>query len=299
MEGAHYNWNKALGLDPNNLDTKISLAVVQLKRGQITSAQNALQQVLKVDPQNPQALTHLGTVAYVKKDFPGAISSYQNALQLVQSGGGDAETRSKNKALLADIYGGLGMSLWQLGNTQEATKYFSAACGMSPSVACHEKMGKIYYEIGQWDNAISELVQVLQTNKENTELYGVIGMAFTKKGEIENAISAFQEGLRYAKDQKKISRLHSNSGHLYLQMQRAEPAVSEFMAAITSDWSNQDAHLGLALAYLSKGEPAQARSSLVNLLGMNPQNQQARDLLGQVETMLNELQNQQVSVSFS
>ncbi|HTL48902.1 MAG TPA: tetratricopeptide repeat protein [Verrucomicrobiae bacterium] len=299
MEGAGYAWTKALALDPDNLDIKVGLAIVQLKSGQVAAAENALQKALKESPNNAQILTHLGTASYMKGDSAGSLQYYQKALKIIQDRKAGGKKDLEDDTLLVDIYGGMGMGLWAAGNREEATKYFSAACAMNPSLVCHQKMGQIFFEIGEWDAAISEFVQVLQQDKEDAETYGILGMALVKKNELEKAVSVFQEGLRYVKDSKKSSRLHSNSGHLYLQLQRADLAVTEFMSAISEDWSNKDAHMGIALAYISKGEPVSARQALQNLLGMDPQNGKAKELLVQVDKMIQELQNQQVSVSFS
>ena len=142
MEGAQYAWKKALSLDPDNEDIKMNLAIVQLKRGQVTSAINDLQKALKSHPDDPQILTHLGTGSYIKKDYAVSVDYYQKALQSLQARGGPEKASPGDKTLFVDIYGGLGMNMWQLGKTEEATRYFSAACSLNPSQTCHEKNGK-------------------------------------------------------------------------------------------------------------------------------------------------------------
>ena len=158
-------------------------------------------------------------------------------------------------------------------------------------------MAKIYFEIQDWDQAIQYAVSAIQTNKEDPELYGIVGVAMTRKGDPKTAIGVFQEGLRYVRDNKGASKFHANSGHLYLQLQQPDLALSEFTSAVAKDYNNRDAHFGLALTYLTKNMPVDARRALQNVLGLDPSHEQAKKLLVQTERMIQELQNQEVTLT--
>lgn len=89
-----------------------------------------------------------------------------------------------------------------------------------------------------------------------------------------------------------------------MQLQNAEMGIQEFMQAISKDWNNREAHLGLGMAYLIKGQPADAKGALRNLLSMDPDNPQARDLMKKADMMIEELrkqqqQSQQINITFT
>lgn len=298
MEGAHYNWTKALALDPNNLDLKINLAVTQLKRGQVTTAVNDLMKALEKSPDNPKILSNLGLAAYIAKKPEDSVRYYEKALQIYEKKKKDGKNFSQEDVFsMAEIYAGLGVSYWLLDKKKEAAQFFSTACQADPSIDCRMRMAKIYFEIQDWDQAVQHAVSALQTNKEEPELYGIIGVSLTRKGDLKTAVGVFQEGLRYAKDNKSASKFHANSGHLYLQLQQPDLALSEFTSAVAKDYTNRDAHFGLALTYLTKSMPVDARRALQNVLGLDPGHEQAKKLLVQTEKIIQEMQNQQITVT--
>ncbi len=299
MEGAHHNWSKALSLDPNNLDIKISLAIAQIKRGQLTAAVNDLEKALLRDPSNPKIYSNLALASFMKKDYPSALELYQKGLAVIEKKKADKTLSKEDGYFEAEIYAGLGSSYWMLNKKKESAQYFGVACQADPSPDCRARMAKIYFEIGDWDSAIQQGVAVLQQRKEDTELYGIIGVALTRKGDLQNAAGVFQEGLRYVKDPKMESKFHANSGHIYLQLQRTDLALSEFTSAVSKDWNNRDAHFGMALCYLQKNLAMDAKRALQNVLSLDPANEQAQKLLAQTNRIIEESQNQQVTMTFS
>lgn len=298
MEGAHYNWTKALSLDPQNLDIKINLAVTQLKRGQMTAAVNDLMKALEKSPENPKILSNLGLAAYMAKKPEDAIRYYEKALKVYERKRAEGNKLSQEELYaVAELHAGLGVSYWVLDRKKDAAQFFSTACQVDPTVDCRIRMAKIYFEIQDWDQAIQYAVSAIQTNKEDPELYGIVGVAMTRKGDPKTAIGVFQEGLRYVRDNKGASKFHANSGHLYLQLQQPDLALSEFTSAVAKDYNNRDAHFGLALTYLTKNMPVDARRALQNVLGLDPSHEQAKKLLVQTERMIQELQNQEVTLT--
>jgi len=98
--------------------------------------------------------------------------------------------KSEDLDRMTEIFGGLGMGLWAMGEKKQAAQFFARSCEADPSASCREKLGKIYFEIEEWDGAIRELAAAIQ-EKKDANLYAVLGMALMKKGDIDNAIGAF------------------------------------------------------------------------------------------------------------
>jgi Flp pilus assembly protein TadD len=84
MEGAHYNWTKALAFDPQNADIKINLAIAQLKRGQVAAALNDLTKALEKNPDSPKILSNMGLAAYMSKKPLEAVAYYEKGLRALE-----------------------------------------------------------------------------------------------------------------------------------------------------------------------------------------------------------------------
>lgn len=299
MQGAHYAWGKSLALNPDDQETKVNLAIVQLQEGQVSSAEHELKKALEKDPENVKVMIHLARASYVKQKYQDAVSLFQSALNILDAKSRKGTATDEDRGYLSDIYAGLGSAYWMLKDKNTSVSFFDRACRTDPSRDCKEKLGRIYFELEQYDNAINMLMEALKDRKESPELYGIIGVAFSKKGNYENAISAFQEGLRYVEDPGTASKLHSNSGNLLMQLQKPDAALSEFMSAISKDWKNVDAHFGMALAYLAKGQAQDAKQSLLQVLSLDPSNQKAREVLVQTEQIIQQMQqSQEVTFQF-
>jgi len=283
-EGAQYAWQKALRLTPDNLDIQVNLASVQIKRGQAETARKTLEAALQSHPDNAKILSNLGAAYYEKGDYQKAISYLKRALAHASQSTAGAVTPFES-IHPATVYAQLGAVYYRLNQKKEAIGYFQKSCAMDTSVACHEQLGRIYFDLKDWDNVIGELADVVPKRKEDPSLYGMLGVALYQKGNWQQAIAVFKEGLGHAADPQKAAILHRNLGHIYLNTRQVDHAVSEFQYAVSGDWHSAEAHYGLALAYLAKGEKTPAYQSCVTILSFDPKHKQAKELMRKIQSM--------------
>lgn len=304
LEGALRNWRQALEVNPDDWDIRVNIAIVQIKTGQVAAAEPVLRKALRAKPNDLKIIGYLGVASYMRNNYTDALSYFNEALRITQKKDYKSDPGMDQNYMMAEIYSGMGSSYWGLNRRDEAARYFSMACEVDPSTGCDQRLGQIYYQLGEWDAAIAKFVEVIKTDKENPDVYGMLGVALTKKGDVENAIGVFSEGQRVAQDPVKAARLHSNTGNLYMQLQNAEMAVQEFMQAISKDWNNREAHLGLGMGYLIKGQPNDAKGALRNLLSLDPGNPRAKELMQKADMMIEEMrkqqqQSQQINITFA
>ncbi len=89
MEQAIDAFEKSYQLDPDRTSTQLSYAQLLVSTGDeqyLGKAARLLSQVLSDDPQNPDALSLLGVVAYQRGDFEQAVSAWQLLLQDLPEG---------------------------------------------------------------------------------------------------------------------------------------------------------------------------------------------------------------------
>lgn len=277
-QGAQYAWRRALSLRPDSLDIQINLANVLVKTGQAGLAIQELETLKKKYPSHPRILGGLGKANYLSGDYEKAIHYFNLTLKA-----GEKEGAGLGKLSEEDIYLSMGSAYLSLGQDSRATPYFAKACSINPHSDCNKHMGRIYYRNQQWSEASQALMRHLGIYPKDVEAYGMMGVIFSRMDQVENAISAFQEGLKYAEDEKTKGNFYRNIGNLYMQLQEANGAMAAFQSSIANDWHSDTAHFGLGLAYMAQGRTMEARQEMSTALSINPGNAQARRMLDQMQ----------------
>ncbi|OGW91985.1 MAG: hypothetical protein A3E74_08485 [Omnitrophica bacterium RIFCSPHIGHO2_12_FULL_44_12] len=85
---------------------------------------------------------------------------------------------------------------------------------------------------------------------------------------------------------KVAAQFHNNLGTLFLHLNRPDDSVKEFQIAIQRNWNNDEAHFGLARAYVLQNRFPEAKQSLGYALQLNPNHKEAKKLLKDVEKSL-------------
>ncbi len=290
---AHHAWSRAAAILPKDFDLEVNLIAVKLRRGQADEAIRDFTRVLKRDPKSPKILSNLGFAYFQKADYPNAATYLKRALDAAGSQSVSGTVTALDAAQPSELHTRLGYVYLKMGDPAAARQHFQAACQVNPSVDCHQTLGEMSYEMGDWDSAISELSGVLIEKRDDPDVYGMLGVALTKKGEVDKALSVFQEGILHAKEDADASRLHANVGNLFLQSQKAELALKEFQKAVDKTWEYPEGHFGLALAYLGLSRPQDAQQALRTVLQLQPAHEQARALLARIEEALKAEREQQ------
>lgn len=283
--GAYQAYSRGLALDPENPMLKANLATVAMSKGQFDDAIREFDKMLSKDPNNVKAMLNLGIAYFNKERFTESERYLKRALPLTQ-----------NKGEIIQIHNYLGKIYYKANQSAAAIDHFRAACAMDMNSGCLKGLAQIYYQLGQWDNCIQALVKVLQSDKEDPDVYGTLAVALIQKGDYDNAVSLLQEGLRYAKDTKTEARLHKNLGYIYNQKQHFDLAEKEFQIAIAKDWNSAESHFGLALACLGRQNPVGAKEALLNTLRLDPKNKKAKEILQSIEKMLKDAPQMQIQL---
>jgi tetratricopeptide (TPR) repeat protein len=276
LSAAQNAYSRALVLDPKSKNLKRELAAVQLKMGQVNEAIRTFETLLYQDPENLNLLEDLGIAYYDAKRLGESERYLERALQKAPNGSPE-NIQAHN--YLAKIY-------YQTKRNDKAIGHFKAACASSTSVDCLRGLGQMYFEAGQWDNCIAELATILKVQKDDADVYGTLAVAFMQKGDYNQALPLLREGLRYAKDNKTAAKFYQNTGHILLQLKNYSLAEQEFQMGISKDWSNMECHTGLATVYIRMQNPAAAKAALEDVLRLDPKNKTARELLDQIEKLM-------------
>ncbi len=280
---AYNAFSRALTDDPKNKEVKRNLAIVQLRRGQVDEAIRALESLYYQDTNNATLNLNLGIAYFEKKRLAESERYFKRVLEIVPE-------RSED-ALQANMY--LGRICFQNKKPQEAINRFSKACSLRPSVDCFKGMAQMHYDLKQWDFCISTLAASLQINKEDSNTYSMIGMAYIQKNQPEQAMSFFKEALKYEQDPKAAAGIYQNIGYLCLQQEWLDEAIKEFQYGIAKDWSNVSCYMGIGLCYMAQNSLGAAKKTFEEVLRLDPKHAKAKELLGQVNETLKKISQRQ------
>jgi tetratricopeptide (TPR) repeat protein len=115
---------KVLKASPNDADVICLLANVHILDEKYSDAEKWLDKALLIEPENPQALYHMGVVYYEQGKFDKAIEMYQDAIK---------NFPKKNKHDIAEAYQNLGCSLWEVRRREEALEAWKTCLKYNPS----------------------------------------------------------------------------------------------------------------------------------------------------------------------
>ncbi|MCM8775483.1 MAG: tetratricopeptide repeat protein, partial [Candidatus Omnitrophica bacterium] len=283
IEAAYDYWRRALVLDPQDYELILNLSVVQMGRGKYDEAVQGFLKVLDVEPENPKALSNLGFTYYFKGDYVQAIQYLEKALGLLSKRSQDtSDLLSQLQPYM--IYKRLGAAYSNQGEGDKAIAVFKKACELYPSLECSEDLGRSYFKNEMWDQAIGEWMKILKDKKTDPNIYGLLGSAYERKGDIPQSISCFRRGLALTKDEELQANFYASIGHLYIQSRQLDSALKEFQMAIAKDWRNVEGHFGMALVYHVQNRLEDSRRALNHVLNLDPSNKKARELLAKIET---------------
>ncbi|MGA3284793.1 MAG: tetratricopeptide repeat protein [Verrucomicrobiota bacterium] len=183
LDGAFYQLQETLKLEPDNVYTLYALGFVATKKGQLDEAIQFFQEALKLKPDYADAHYSFGVALGKKGRLNEAISQYQEVLRLDPDYFG--------------VHNNLGVAFARKGQLDEAIGQFQAALKLDPKdVGALYNVGLAFYRKGQLDEAIASFRKALELKPDNADAHNNLGLALSKKGRLDEAISQFQEALR-------------------------------------------------------------------------------------------------------
>lgn len=210
----------ASDLDTTNLSFRKYLAVAWFERGDMNEALGAFQEILQGDPDDPDALFHIGSVLFDLKHFEPAIQHLMPVAEI-----------PRYRARAARL---LGLALTRVDeHGQGAVFYLERALRENagdPTLAC--VLGEQYLRLQKWDEARVVFDQCLASSPDHPA--GLLGSGLVadhegRYGEAADRLEKFLEG--HPDSPAVLMRL----GLSYIRLDQPDSAVARFRSAIVSD----------------------------------------------------------------
>ena len=178
--------NKAISLDPNDVNYFSLLGSIQLLLGEYDNAIENYKKALKIEPENPSLITQIGDVKAFQNNYDAALLLYDKAILLDEKNWRTYQNRGyifylQNKHLLA------------LEDFNEAIKLNSKA------LYAYNNRGKLQYEMENYDSALADFKKAgsLDPNSPIPSFYQ--GQYLEKKGDIVAAAEKYKLAINISK----------------------------------------------------------------------------------------------------
>jgi TolB-like protein/class 3 adenylate cyclase len=185
VDQAVEKYRQAIALDPGFARAYGALAITLARQvavgytdSPVVTNERALElarEAVSIDPQSPHAQWALGYVYMRTRQFDQAIEALQQALQL-----------SPN---FADGFALLALIRNNLGQAEEAIRLINKAMALNPYYSRDYlyNLGRAYYALGDYDNAVQALEKALERNQTSREIRIYLAASLVQLGRQDDA----------------------------------------------------------------------------------------------------------------
>ena len=274
----------AIAVDPGFKEAYRDLVLLYVKLGNLHKAEKAVKKALKVDSEDH--ITHnlleqiklkyheLGVVYLNNRQCSKAVKAFKAAIALDPN--------------FKEVYRGLGLAYFELGNLQAAEKAARDALGIDKTYTLvFWLLGAIkqaYYTRGldsmknnQYAQASHQFQEAIRIDPKFIEAHCNLGAAYLKLGKLEEAKKETNKVLSLDSDYQPVCELleelkdrYRKRGINYWKMGAYAKAVDVYQQAIDIDPNFKEAHYNLGIACWNLREYAKAVDAYQQALDIDP-----------------------------
>jgi tetratricopeptide (TPR) repeat protein len=244
----------AAGVDPTGLTARNRLANLLAQQGKRGEAGTLIEEVLKENPGDNDALLTKGKLALINRDTQGAITAFQSVL--------------KDQPSLVDAYVFLSEA-HMLRNEQElAMQNLHTAIKQNPkSVAPHLALARIFAHKSDLGAVAQQIEQALEIAPNDLEVLQAKAEYLRLKND-SKGLQVVLEKIRNGNPDVALG--YYQLGQLYLLQKKFDSAIHEFELAMERTQDISQPLSSIVSANLQQGKPEKAIARLNDLLKKAP-----------------------------
>jgi tetratricopeptide (TPR) repeat protein len=229
---------------PQTAEQLLQQGLFHHRQGQIALAMERYTEVLRINPENADALYYVAVVACQEGQFKEGADLARRAIKL-----GPPQAR---------VFNLLGQALDRLGEPLEAIRNFDAALALDPNFGdAHGNRANILADAGRPQEALESFDRALALKPDSVPDWVNRGALLQELGRLDAALASYGKAQALAPNDGAIL---TNRGMVLAMLNRLEDAVADYDRAIALAPKSPLAHLyrGLAVKYLGRFEEARA-----------------------------------------
>ena len=170
------------------------------------------------------------------------------------------------------------------GRLGDAVAHYEEALRLKPGYAeAHNNLGNALDSLGRTTEAIAHFEEALRLKPNYVEAHNDLGIALGSVGRTPEAIEQYEEALRLKPDFFQAS---FNLGNALDSLDRTPEAIEQYEQALRIKPDDATIHFYLAGALLrTPGRIHDAAAHLREVVRLQPDNQQARQILARIDTL--------------
>jgi len=288
--------HKSLKLHPDRTASKIMLADIYLTSGEITDAENLINEVISLEAKNKDALYVLARIRklqnrtddliniYLKiiETDPNDINAYldlgftylqSKKIEQAESISDRMQKASKDNAEALYLKGAVRFSQ---GNIEEAMILFRKSLKIKVLTGAYYFLGLCHFGKGDLEQATGDFQKVIDNRPDLIQPYLLLAAIHLKKGRPEEAEKELKKALGIDENN---AIAHNLLGSVYLAQNKGDMAMEEFDKAIEFNPQLVDPHINKGTISLQSGNDQMAEAEFLRAVKIAPEVLNSRIML--------------------
>jgi tetratricopeptide (TPR) repeat protein/peroxiredoxin len=237
--------------------------VAMYQHGYLDQAAESFQHVIDLKPNDADAYYNLGTLSLKRNNLEQARTYLEKTVQL--------------RPDYPEAWNNLGMMAAQHEQLDEAIRNFQQSLQLRPGYAIALlNLGNVYRRRHSFEKAEDCLTRSIQLQPDDPEANYSLGMLYAQQGQMERAADYLQRALAL---RPIYPEALNNLGVLYVRGQQYAQAEDQFKTGIRVAPSFDQSYLNLARLYAMQDDKQRAKTILLELLRVQPDNNNAKQAL--------------------
>ncbi len=284
LESAIHEFQRALELDPHDVDAMFGMGVALRKHGDLDQAQKTLDEIGKRDPAYAGLAEQNGLLFEARGEFDKAVQAYTGALEkdpgdsglLLRLGAAQVASNQLDAAeqTLAKVIRELpnsaeaeyfiGRVAFGRGRTPDALTHFDRAVSLDGTKAeYHLYVARASLEMGNLGRTLEEVAAALKFDPNTGDAYWVRAVVRLRMGAVKDALNDLNKALKL---NPARTDAYAVEGDCYDQLRQKADAIRAYRTALDKDATRGEWWYRLAMLEADSGDRGASGASVKHAL---------------------------------
>lgn len=274
LQGAREFLELASQKYPKLPPVEVSLAKLFFLAGDVDNGRALLELAVTKYPADPEAYLLLADQSFAENRTVEAHAVFEKAVEVVKT---YTDNVKRKRNFEVRVLAGLAAVRERREQWDAAAELLKKWLVQDPdSYAAHQRYGVVLFRQKKPTEAYNEFVQARKLRADLNNPNVLLGQLYSQTGDIDKARAAFEKAYAEEKTNESTARAYANWLVQQDQLDKAQSVASELRKQVPD---SVQALLLEGLIYKMRGDLKASEASLVQVLGIDPGNAGAADLL--------------------